>query len=78
MAWSAEPANKAPQVDPAAQDLVQTALENEAAGKNDLRAECLRQALQKSPQDAAAHWQLGQVWMDGEDANIKFAVITLP
>jgi hypothetical protein len=63
--WSVEPAEKAPQADPAVQNLVQCALESEAAGKNDLRAECLQQALQESPQDAPTHWQLGQVWVNG-------------
>ena len=64
LAWSAEPAKKAPQVDPAVQDLVQAALENEAAGDNARRDQGLQEALKKSPEDAATHWQLGQVWID--------------
>ena len=77
LAWSAEPAKKAPQVDPAVQDLVQGALQSEAAGDNHGRAENLQKAVSQSPQDAATHWQLGQVWIDGKwltpDQAQKFA-----
>ena len=54
-------AGRRPQVNPAVQDLVQAALENEAAGDNAQRADNLQKALGQSPQDAATHWQLGQV-----------------
>ncbi len=66
LAWSAEPAKKAPQVDPAVQDLVQAALGSEATGDNHGRAENLAEGRQPIAQDAATHWQLGQVWIDGQ------------
>ena len=48
------------------QDLVQAALGSEATGDNHGRAENLQKAVSQSPQDAATHWQLGQVWIDGQ------------
>ncbi len=58
---SAEPANKAPQADPAVQELVKQALEKEIAGDNRGRDELLHKALDASPDDPAANWQLGRL-----------------
>jgi hypothetical protein len=58
---SAEPAKKAPEADPAAERLVSEALEKEAAGDNRARDELLHKALEASPDDPAANWQLGRL-----------------
>jgi hypothetical protein len=49
-----------PSASPAAQ-LVRQALESEAAGDNDARGDCLRQALAADPDYPPAHWQSGEV-----------------
>ena len=65
LAWSAEPAKKAPRsIRPS--KTWSKALQNEAAGDNARRTQSLQDALKRSPRDAATHWQLGQVRMDGQ------------
>jgi hypothetical protein len=51
---------------PASNGLVQAALEKELAGDNSQRAALLQQAAQQSPGDAAVHWQLGEVRVQGK------------
>ena len=63
---SAEPEQKAASAETTTTRLVRAALENELAGNNQRRDALLRQALSDSPNDAPAHWQLGQVWMQGK------------
>ena len=58
------PAQTSAATDVPAGNLVRAALENELAGRNDQREELLNQALTQNPNDAAAHWQLGQVRVD--------------
>jgi hypothetical protein len=50
--------------DQAAQ-LVHSALQAEATGKPDQRADLLKQALATAPDFAPAHWQLGEIHTDG-------------
>ena len=50
----------APKTAPAS-DLVRSALEKELAGDNADREALLQKAVQQTPDDAAARWQLGQV-----------------
>ena len=64
--WSAEPEQKAASAETTAARLVRAALESELAGDNKCRDALLRQALDDSPNDASANWQLGQVRMQGE------------
>jgi hypothetical protein len=57
-----EPAEAAkPQDSSAAAELVQAAMENEVAGRDDHRQALLDEALRKSPAYAPAHWHSGQV-----------------
>ena len=65
-AWSAEPEQKTTSAETTAARLVRAALENEVAGNNQCRDALLRQALSDSPNDAPAHWQLGQVRVQGK------------
>ena len=60
-AWSAEPPEKAPQADPAVERPGEKALEKEVAGDNRGRDELLHKALDASPDDPAANWQLGRL-----------------
>jgi len=59
--WSAEPKQDAAVPGASTAALVRAALEKEVAGDNSQREDLLRQALDESPKDAAAHWQLAQV-----------------
>ena len=63
--WAAEAKQKATDEDAAAAKLVQAALESELDGHNAQREALLRRALEQSPDAAAAHWQLGQVRVQG-------------
>ena len=64
-AWTAEPKQKAGDAETTAARLVRAALESELAGHNDQREALLHKAIGQSPNERAAHWQLGQVRMDG-------------
>ena len=64
--WSAEPGQNAASGETTVTRLVRAALENELAGNNPCREALLRQALSDSPKDAPAHWQFGQVRMQGK------------
>jgi hypothetical protein len=64
-AWSAEAATKSPAPKATTSALVQEALERELTGKSAERDALLQKALEQSPDDAQAHWQLGQVQVDG-------------
>jgi hypothetical protein len=59
--WSAEREQSKTGPQTTSAGLVQAALEKELAGDNSQREALLRQALDESPKDPAAHWQLGQV-----------------
>jgi hypothetical protein len=61
---SETPAQTSAATDVPAANLVRAALENELAGRNYQREALLQQALAQTPNDAAAHWQLGQVRVD--------------
>jgi len=63
---AAESPQKAAPPETVASRLVQAALENELAGDNDQREALLREALDQSPRDPPAHWQLGQVRVRGK------------
>jgi hypothetical protein len=58
-------AQQTPDDSTTAANLVRSALENELAGRNDDRNALLREAVAKSSDHRAAHWQSGEVW-DGE------------
>lgn len=45
---------------------VQAALQHELDGHNDLRQTALREAVERAPDNRPAHWQLGEVRMDGQ------------
>jgi len=62
--WATEPKPDATGQETAAARLVRMAQESEVAGRDDQREALLRQAMVESPDDAAAHWQLGHVQMD--------------
>ena len=60
-----QPGQKAAPGPTTAAELVRAALESELAGDNRRRDALLRQALYDSPNDALAHWELGQVRVQG-------------
>jgi hypothetical protein len=70
--WTAEPNRIAPPSQPA-HDLVQAALEKELAGDNATRSTLLRQAVEESPDNPAAHWQCGEVRVQGKWQSIDEA-----
>jgi hypothetical protein len=63
--WSAEPAAKTDRAKACMTPLVQRALESELAGRGEERNIALRKALEQSPDDALAHWQSGEVCLEG-------------
>ena len=63
--WSAEPKQKANPADTTAISLVRAALESEEKGDNQRRNALLRQALYDSPNNALAHWHLGELRVSG-------------
>jgi len=63
---TAGPAEKTPPSDGAASDAVAVALEKELAGDNSARMSALRERLAHSPDDAAAHWHLGEIRVGDE------------
>jgi hypothetical protein len=66
LARAGEPKQNAADAETTASRLVRAALEKELAGQNDQRDARLREALGQSPGDAPAHWQLGQVRINGQ------------
>ncbi len=63
--WSAEPSQNVALSHPTG-GLVQAALEKEISGDNSQRAALLQRAIEESPKDTAAHWQLGEVRVRGK------------
>ncbi len=63
--WSAEPVQNGT-VKRTTGDLVQAALEKELTGDNSQRAALLLRAVEESPKEPAAHWQLGEVRVRGK------------
>ena len=63
--WTAEPSQNVALSQPTG-GLVQAALEKELTGDNSQREALLQQAVEESPKDTAAHWQLGEVRLRGK------------
>jgi hypothetical protein len=59
-AWAAEPVQDGAALRTTSK-LVPAALEKELTGDNSQRMALLQQAIEETPKDAAAHWQLGEV-----------------
>ena len=64
--WSAAPEPKKTPANTTAASLVRAALEKELAGDNKGRDALLHEALDESPNNAAANWQLGKVQLQGK------------
>ncbi|MCC6125944.1 MAG: hypothetical protein IT426_13345 [Pirellulales bacterium] len=74
---SAETKKKSAAADPATANLIRTALQHELAGQNDRRASLLLAALERSPDDPAVHWQLGEVRGEGKNQWLSPAQVEL-